>query len=196
METVLDILQAAGIGAAVGIRPFLPALLVGALAAGNLGVNFGGTDFRFLEQPPFLLAMLAGLVLFDFARRRLGDERADAGAVGAAVGLLAGAIAAFEGAGSLADRDHPIAAGILAAVAAAGLAWFAVRPLFTRVRGRLDKGAAGLLPFYRELLALAVAGLSVLFPPLAVVFLAGLVFLLTGGRRREGEKYAGLRILR
>jgi hypothetical protein len=81
-------------------------------------------------------------------------------------------------------------------VAAAVLAWFAVRPLFTRVRARLDRGAAGLLPFYRELLALAVAGLSVLFPPLAVVIVAALVFLLAGGRRREGEKYAGLRILR
>jgi hypothetical protein len=31
---------------------------------------------------------------------------------------------------------------------------------------------------------------------LAVVILAGLLFLLAGGRRREGEKYAGLRILR
>jgi hypothetical protein len=82
------------------------------------------------------------------------------------------------------------------AAAAAALAWFAVRPLFARVRSRLDKGAAGLLPLYREALALAAAGLSVLFPPLAVVILAGLLFLLAGGRRREGEKYAGLRILR
>ena len=40
------------------------------------------------------------------------------------------------------------------------------------------------------------AGLSVLFPPLAVVFVAALVWLLLGGRRRQGEKYAGLRILR
>ena len=49
MDLALDILQAAGIGAAVGIRPFLPALLVGALAAGDLGVDFDGTDFAFLE---------------------------------------------------------------------------------------------------------------------------------------------------
>jgi hypothetical protein len=37
---------------------------------------------------------------------------------------------------------------------------------------------------------------SVLFPPLALVGIGLLVFLLLGGRRREGEKYAGLRILR
>ena len=60
MELVLDLLQAAGIGAAVGIRPFLPALLVGALASGDLGVDFDGTDFAFLEQAPFLIAMVAG----------------------------------------------------------------------------------------------------------------------------------------
>jgi hypothetical protein len=196
MKTVLDILQAAGIGAAVGIRPFLPALLVGALAAGDLGLDYDGTDFDFLEKAPFLLAMIVGLVVFDFVRRRAGDERLEGGAVGGLLGVLAVAIAALEGAGSLADRHHSAAIGVLVAVVAAALAWFAVRPLFTRVRERLDKGAAGLLPLYREALALAAAGLSVLFPPLAVVIIAALLFLLAGGRRREGEKYAGLRILR
>jgi lipopolysaccharide export LptBFGC system permease protein LptF len=64
------------------------------------------------------------------------------------------------------------------------------------VRARLDADAAGALPIYREAAALAAAGLSVLFPPLAVLVLAALAFLMSGGRRREGEKYAGLRILR
>src|SRR5690349_714791 len=79
VQTLLDLLQAAGIGAAVGIRPFLPALLVGALAVANLGIDFDGTDFAFLEQAPFLLAMLVGLVIFDVIRRRAGEERLDAG---------------------------------------------------------------------------------------------------------------------
>jgi hypothetical protein len=196
MDTVLDILQAAGIGAAVGIRPFLPALLVGALAAADLGVDFDGTDFSFLEKTPFLLAMLAGLVAFDLLRRRTGEERLDRAPLTGVLAFLCGAIAALEGAGSLADRDGPIPAGIVAAVLATTLALVAVRPVFTRVRARLDAGAAGLLPLYREAAALAVAGLSVLFPPLALLVIAGLVFLLAGGRRREGEKYAGLRILR
>ena len=43
---------------------------------------------------------------------------------------------------------------------------------------------------------MAAAGASVLFPPLAILVLAALAWLLMGGRRREGEKYAGLRILR
>jgi hypothetical protein len=65
-----------------------------------------------------------------------------------------------------------------------------------RVRRRLDQEAANALPVYGEGVALLAAGLSILFPPLAVLVLAGLIWLLVGGRRREGEKYAGLRILR
>ncbi|MET0770231.1 MAG: hypothetical protein ABW081_09975, partial [Solirubrobacteraceae bacterium] len=68
--------------------------------------------------------------------------------------------------------------------------------LFERVRARLDSEAQGALPLYAEGAALLGAGLSVLFPPLAVLIVAGLVWLLLGGRRRQGEKYAGLRILR
>jgi hypothetical protein len=49
---------------------------------------------------------------------------------------------------------------------------------------------------YGEGAAGVSAGLSVLFPPLAIFVLGGLGWLLAGGRRRAGEKYAGLRILR
>jgi hypothetical protein len=36
----------------------------------------------------------------------------------------------------------------------------------------------------------------VLFPPLAIIVVVALAWLLRGGQRRQGEKYAGLRILR
>ena len=196
MQTLLDLLQAAGIGAAIGIRPFLPALLVGALAAGDLGVDFDGTDFSFLEKAPFLLVMLVGLVLLDILRRRGGEDRLDRGTGLYVLGAVAVVVAALEGAGSLADRHHPVVAGIVVAIICAVLGLLAVPPLFARVRTRLDAGAAGLLPVYREALALVAAALSVLFPPLAILVIAGLIWLLAGSRRRQGEKYAGLRILR
>jgi hypothetical protein len=196
MKTVLDLLQALGVGAAVGIRPFLPALLVGALAAGKLGVNYAGTDFAFLQKVPFLVVMIAGLVVFDLVRRRAGDEATENGPGLYLIAALAVVIAALEGAGTLDDHGRSVVAGIVVAVIGAVLAVAALRPLFARVRSRLDKGAAALLPVYREGMALAAAGLSVLFPPLALVIVGGLIFLLAGGRRREGEKYAGLRILR
>jgi hypothetical protein len=79
---------------------------------------------------------------------------------------------------------------------AAGLGFAAARSFFGRVRARLDRDAQGALPLYAEASALLGAGLSILFPPLAILVVAALAWLLLGGRRRAGEKYAGLRILR
>ena len=196
MDLALDILQAAGIGAAVGLRPFLPALLVGALASADAGIDFDGTDFAFLEQTPFLIAMVAGVALFDIARRRLGDDRMDGGAEFAVLAAISLAVAGLLGGGTLDDHGNPVVVGVLIAAACAALALLVARPLFARVRHRLDAEAAAVLPLYREAAALVAAGLAVLFPPLAIVIVGGLVFLAAGGRRREGEKYAGLRILR
>jgi len=192
MDFALDLLQGAGIAAAIGIRPFLPVLLAGALAAANLGLDFDGTEFAFLEQAPFLLAIVVLLALAFPAERRLGDGPV----LGYVLFALAVALGALQGAGSLADHDHPVLPGIVAGVLAAALGFFAARSLFERVRRRLDRDAQGALPVYGEAAALAAAGLSILFPPLAILVLAGLAWLLAGGRRRAGEKYAGLRILR
>ena len=64
------------------------------------------------------------------------------------------------------------------------------------MRTRLDREAQEALPVYAEGSALGGAGLTILFPPLAVIVLGLEAWLLAGGRRRAGEKYAGLRILR
>ena len=66
----------------------------------------------------------------------------------------------------------------------------------SRVPPSLTPEAQGALPLYAEAIAMLAAGLSILLPPLAIVIVIGLAWLLRGGRRREGEKYAGLRILR
>jgi Domain of unknown function (DUF4126) len=191
MDFVLDLLQGAGIAAGIGIRPFLPVLLVGALASGDLGLDFDGTDFAFLESPGFLLAIVAMVVIAYVAERRLGWARLEWPLLAIAVVL-----GALQGAASLADRDYPIVPGIIAGAAAAVLGFFAVRSLFIRVRRRLDPEAQAALPLYSEGAAVTSAGVSVLFPPLAILVLAALAWLLAGGRRRAGEKYAGLRILR
>jgi Domain of unknown function (DUF4126) len=191
VEFVLDLLQGAGIAAAVGIRPFLPVLLVGALASADLGVDFDGTSFAFLEEWPFLLGVLVLVSIAELARRRGESEPLVMALLGLA--LILGAL---QGAGSLADHDQPIVPGIVAGVLAAALGFYAARSLFGRVQRRLDPDAQGVLPLYGEGAALTAAGVSVLFPPLALLVIAGLVWLLLGSRRREGEKYAGLRILR
>ncbi|MGH2943951.1 MAG: hypothetical protein ACRDLN_14375 [Solirubrobacteraceae bacterium] len=65
-----------------------------------------------------------------------------------------------------------------------------------RLRARLDDEARGALPVYVEGTAVLLAGLSVVVAPISVLALGFFAFLLRGSRRREGEKYAGLRILR
>ena len=73
MDFVLDLLQALGVGAAIGIRPGLATLLLGVLAGANLGVDYDGTDFAFLEEPPFLFGVVLLVAISDVLRRRLGS---------------------------------------------------------------------------------------------------------------------------
>ena len=190
MDFVLDLLQGAGIAAGVGISPFLPVIVVGALAMGDLGLDFDGTDFAFLEEWWFLLVMFVLFVVSLIVRRR------EVPPIVWMLLTMAVVLGALQGAGSLADEDHPIVPGIVAGALAATLGFYAARSLFGRVRARLDRDAQAALPLYSEGAAVSAAGLSVLFPPLAILVIAALAWLLLGSRRRAGEKYAGLRILR
>ncbi|HZU40988.1 MAG TPA: hypothetical protein VE992_08040 [Solirubrobacteraceae bacterium] len=196
MHLAFDIFQGIGIAAAVGIRPFLPALLAGVLAAGDVEIHFNHTSYSFLQSWPFLLAMVLAAIALASLERRLGRTRAEAVPALATLGVIGAALGALMFAGSLA-RGHYVAwPGWIGGVACAALALAATRPLFVRVRARLDDATAGALPLYAEAIGLIVAGLSIVAPPLGPVALLLLIWLLLAGRRREGQKYAGLRILR
>jgi peptidoglycan/LPS O-acetylase OafA/YrhL len=188
MNLAFDIFQGIGIAAAVGLRPFLPALAVGALAAGNVQIDFDHTHYSFLEHAPFLIGMVAGVALLALLERR-GRKPAEI-----VIAVAALALGALLFAGALAQDHHRAWPGWIAGVACALLALAATRPLLQRVRARLQDAAA--LPLYVEVLALLAAVLSVVAPPVGVIGLAGLVWLLFAGRRRGEQKYAGLRILR
>jgi len=191
VKLLLDILQGMGVSAATGLRPFLPTLLVGALAADDLGVDFDGTDFSFLESPWFLLAITAALVVTTLLRARFETPAGEAALGGIGLGL-----GALLFAGTLDDRHATWWPGLLAGLACAFIAQQGARSLITRTRARLDAEAAGALFLYTESAALVLAGLSVLIPPISVLAIAFFIWLRLGGRRREGEKFAGLRILR
>ena len=88
MRYLLDILQAAGIGSATGIRPFLPALAAGLLARADVGVDFEGTAFAFLESPIFLAALIVAMaVSIALARYRPDDGRLISALSGIGIGL-------------------------------------------------------------------------------------------------------------
>jgi hypothetical protein len=195
MKLVLDILQGLGLASAVGLRPFLPALLAGALASGDLGLDFDGTQFAFLESPIWLLALVLALIVSVFIRPLLESPPGEAAVGGIGIGLGALLCAA-----SIDDRHATWWYGLIAGAAVALLAGAVSRSLFHRVRARFasagDSQAAAALPFYGEAAGTVVAGASILFPPLAIVAIGFLIALLVTGRRRSDQKYAGLRILR
>jgi hypothetical protein len=184
---LLDILTAIGLGAACGLRPFVPALAAGALAAANATIDFDGTGYSFLEAPGWLLAVAIALVAAVLAARFMPEYLLWV------AGLVVGGLL---GAGTLQDHGHSAVIGWILGVLCAVLAAAAARDLFARVRSRLDEQAAGALPLYAEGAALLTAVAAVLAPPLSILAVGFLAWLLQGGRRRSGEKYAGLRVLR
>jgi hypothetical protein len=183
------------VAAAVGIRPFLPALVVGALAAGHVEIHFNHTALSFLQSWPFLLGVVLAAIAIAVLERRLGftDDRRD---VVVLLALISAALGALLFAGSLARGHYTWWPGLIAGVLCAGVGLLATRPLFVRVRKRLDPEAAAAVPLYAEAIAIVLAALSVVAPPIGVIGLLALGWLLVAGRRREGQKYAGLRILR
>ena len=147
-------------------------------------MNFSGGDFAFLESIPFLAAMVA-LAIASYAFEPPPP----------ALAAFAIAIGALLFAGSLTEGGREGWLGLLAGAACAALAWFASARFFARARARLG-GGDGMLAAYGDLIALAIAIVAVVIPPLSFGALAAFVFLLLRGERVEGRKYEGLRILR
>jgi hypothetical protein len=195
MKLVLDILQGLGLGTATGLRPFLPALLAGALAEGDLGLDFDHTDFAFLESPWWLLALVIAVGVTVALRRTFETPAGEAALSGLGIGLGALLCAA-----SIDDRHATWWYGLILGAAAAALSASVSRSLFARVRARFagagDQQAIAALPVYAEGAGLLVAGASILLPPLSLIAIGFLIALFITGRRRSGQKYAGLRILR
>jgi hypothetical protein len=194
VHLAFDIFQGLGVAAAIGVRPFLPSLVTGALAAGDVEIHFNHTSYSFLQSVVFLLVMAAcvALGLFLSARWR-GAQARPAETIVAVVSLVLGAL--FF-AGSLARGHYAAWPGWIGGVVCAAVGIAATVPLFARVRARLDAEAASALPLLAEGVAAFAAGLSVVAPPVGLIVLGGLLWLLFAGRGQADQKYAGLRILR
>jgi hypothetical protein len=198
VHLLFDIFQGIGIAAAAGIRPFLPGLAAGLLAAANVEIHFDHTRFHFLQAAPFLIivAILALLLIGLEASRRgalVDGPRTGWGVAGA--GAAMGAL--FFAASLCRSGHHPWWPGLVGGVICAIVAVLAARPFLTRLRSRLDAEAAALgVPLIAEGSALVLAILSVVAPPVGVLALIVLIVLIFRGRGREDQKYAGLRILR
>jgi hypothetical protein len=194
-----------GLALAAGLRPFLPALLAGALASAQaLGVGFAHGAFHFLESDWWLLAVCVALA-FAYALQMMlglapvvdpGNRAQRPGPLAAALaGLGIGTGAALFG-GVLAAHGDSAWPGLVAGLFAAGLSQRACWPVIVRARARLpDRAAREALTIYLDAASLLLAALVALLHPLGYIALALIGWLLLADRRRAGRKYAGLRIL-
>jgi hypothetical protein len=202
MSTFTDIGQGAGLGTTSGARPFLAVITTGVLAHEDAGVDFTGTDWSWMESWVFIGILAALYIVFWVMDRqgkseviRPGGRAMEAGPPYPVFCAVAGALLF---AGSLADGGHTSWPGLIAGAAIGFIGYLALGRLFMRANQRLlatgDPGVV--LGLGRDLLTIALVVVCVLVDVVGyVVLLAALVLLVTA-RRREGEKYEGLRVLR
>src|SRR5215213_6436365 len=169
MDTLFDILTGAGLAAAAGIRPFLPALVAGAAASADLLIDFDSTDLVFLEKGGWLLAVVVALIVFVLFQRRLTSEGLDRGPLGAALAGIALGVGALLFAGTLADHSETWWPGLIGGIACALLAQVAVRDLLRRTRSRLEPDAREALTLYADGASLVLAALAIALPPISAI---------------------------
>jgi hypothetical protein len=203
LDLFLAISQGIGASIACGLRSFLPPLLVAAMARADVGVDFTGTDYSFIESVPFLVALLALNAVGALYDRGAGEPSgggASTGAVGRLFVLAALVLGALVFAGSLAEEDYSPELGLAAGAACALLAYLSMSALLVRARSRLaargEQGSASFLNLYADAAGLVIAALALLLPPVSYLALALCAWLLVQQRRRAGQKYEGLRVLR
>src|SRR3954454_16212145 len=192
MSVFLDTTTGMGLSGATGVRPYLPPLLASLLARSDTGIDFDGTDWHFLESTGFLAAVVV-LALIMYGVERSAPNRRAVELFSGTMGLVLGAMLF---AGALADGGSASWPGLIAGAVCAALGWGAAGDLLEPPRARLDAGAAALLTAYADIAALVLAAIAIFVPPVSILMIVAFVVLLAGGRRREGEKYAGLRVLR
>jgi hypothetical protein len=202
MSTFTDIGQGAGLGTTSGARPFLAVITTGVLAHEDAGIDFTGTDWSWMESWIFIGILAALYIVFWVMDRqgkseviRPGGRAMEAGPPYPVFCAVAGALLF---AGSLADGGETSWPGLIAGAAIGFIGYLALGRLFMRANQRLlatgDPGVV--LGLGRDLLTIALVVVCVLVDVVGYVVLLAALVLLATARRREGEKYEGLRVLR
>ena len=192
MDLFLAISQGIGTSLATGVRGLLVPLFVGAMARANAAVDFEHTGFEFLEST-WWLALLLALVVASFLL-----DRSDVDVPDGVWAIVAMALGALLFAGVLEDENYFGTGGLVPGMVCALLGFLAGRAFLGGATERLvARGeSGGMIRTLGDLGAIAVAALALLLPPVSYVAVAFCLYVLAARRRRAGEKYEGLRILR
>ena len=195
MDLFLAICQGLGLALAIGIGGALVALFAAAMASLAAGIDPDGTDFSFFSETWFLAALL-GLVVLGLLARGREVMRIPLLILLAAAGALAFAA-------SLAEEGETawpgLIVGFLATAVAAALAADVLEGAIRRARGtgsEAAESAVNTLILGFSFGGMAIAALALFVPPASLLVAAGLLILALGRRRKAGEKYEGLRILK
>ena len=222
MQTVYDIFEAIGVGAAAGLSPLVAIAAIVIFIAANLGVNASNTDVSFIEGVAFVAIAAVVLVQSVVAIFTPGGVKVRVAADRPRViwihTLLAMAVGALGGAVVFNAEGHSLILGALIAVGPAAVVAIAASTLLSGVVKRLDaratqsaakaveKGDADaksetitsqrILAIGVDLLTIIAALLALLAPPFALILPLLSIALIIGSRRREAKKHEGLRVLR
>ena len=172
------------------------------LAHEDVGVDFTGTDWSWMESWLFLGILAALYIVFWIMDREQKNELIRPGGrameASPTYPVFCAAAGALLFAGTLADHGHASWPGLVAGAVVGFIGYLALGLLFMRANQRLfaagDPGVV--LGLGRDLLVIALTVVCVLADPVGYVVLAAALVLMVTARRREGEKYEGLRVLR
>lgn len=196
MDEFLAICQGIGLALAAGLGGALTLLFAAALASADLGWNLDGTDWSWVGDSPALAGFFV-LNLATFATRNRPQLALPlAGAVSVGAGLLCGASFAEQGISPYIGLVVGTALAFGAARLAAGILRGAARRAAVAPARDEDVTDPNALVLFAAVAGLLVVVGSLWISPVAIPVGLTLAFLAFSRRRRAGEKYEGLRVLK
>ena len=192
MDLFLAISQGIGSSLATGVRALLAPLFIGVMARANAGIDFEHTGFEWLEAVWWLV------LLFVLTASAWLLDRSNIEVPEGVWAVVAMGLGGMMFAGALEDENYFGTAGIVPGMICALLGFLAARAFLggavERLAARGEGG--GTITMLGDFGALAIAALAVLLPPTSYLAVAFCLWVLLARRRRAGQKYEGLRILR
>lgn len=221
MDTIWNICQAIGVGAAAGLSPLVALAAVVVCVAAGLGLDTSNKDYDFLTGAAAVIVavvvLLQSLALIVVPGGMLTRVSADRPRIMVFHVGLAVVLGALGGAIVFGTQNDAVWIGAVFAGAAAALVAFSSGRLLKGVGERLERGeqrqikgasrdearaakadsdaSRRVLAFGVDIVTVIAVVVPLLLPPAGLVLPIVAIALIFGGRRREAKKHEGLRVL-